>query len=96
MLADRRFEALADEHFSRPLKAKLSPDELRVGWNVVERHLGKYRELSEHRFAVIEGARVVDSFGVFENGRGVIRTAFGDDGQLTGLFFLPPEAALEE
>lgn len=84
----------AHAQFDTTMSKALSEAKLRQTWNALEGQVGSFQKTTSHRQTKHGELVVVDAMSSFTRADLAIRVVFNPKGQVSGLFFLPPDKAL--
>lgn len=88
-LSRREFQQ-ASANFDETMKRGLPPQKLEQVWENLITEVGLLKEQGDVRIQQAGEYRVVDISCAFEHGARVVRVSFNREGQIAGVFFLPP------
>lgn len=86
----------ACERFDSVMGQAMSEERLAQTWKTLGQQVGGFSATLSHRQTMHGDLVIVDSMASFERAELAIRVVFNPQGQVSGLFFLPPDRALPE
>ena len=93
-LSEQNFE-LAAANFDSTMKTVMPPDKLSDTWKSLLEQAGKFKQLSATRTEKMAGYDVVVVTSEFDNAVIDIKVVFNQQGQISGLWFAPAQAAAQ-
>lgn len=82
------------KEFDATMTQALPEAKLKEVWTGLGAQVGAFKAVDERREGQVQGMQAVELILSFEKDRLVMRTVFGKDGKIAGLFFQPVASAL--